>query len=278
MTDSSRVSCSEYSFSAVPRLRERVGLVRLLGFELVDIGLFGSSVGAFLSRRQDHAMEIRAALAESVVSCADLFYAAGETFDDIALNSPDSEARRERRDGYAAALSIAVELGITGVTVLPGIVWADDPAGAWECCIEELSWRLDLAESFGVELRIEPHVGSIVSMPEAVLSLVESLPDLRLTFDQAHFDAQSVQAERLDSVTPWIGHVHVRGAKEGAIQVRWRDSESDIARLVARLSVAEYAGAYCIEYVAAEKWRCDEVDVVSETLAAKASLEQLSII
>ena len=278
MTTSSRVSCSEYSFSAVPRLRDRVGIVRLLGFELVDIGLFCSSVGELLNTRHSHVEEIRAALADSHVRCADLFYAAGETFADIALNPSDNEARLERREGYAAALNIAVELGITGVTILPGVVWANDPTGAWECCIEELSWRLEQARSVGVELRIEPHVGSIVSMPEGVRSLLEPLPGLRLTFDQAHFDAQSVEFDRLGPVTPWIGHVHVRGAKQGALQVRWRDSESDLARLVTSLSAAEYAGAYCVEYVAAEKWRCDEVDVVSETLAARAALVQLNVV
>ena len=35
-----RISCSEYSFPAVPGQRERIGLVRLLGFELVDVALF----------------------------------------------------------------------------------------------------------------------------------------------------------------------------------------------------------------------------------------------
>ena len=35
-----RISCSEYSFPGVPGQDERIGIVRLLGFELVDIALF----------------------------------------------------------------------------------------------------------------------------------------------------------------------------------------------------------------------------------------------
>ena len=35
-----RVSCSEYSFPAIPGQHERIGMVRLLGFELVDLALF----------------------------------------------------------------------------------------------------------------------------------------------------------------------------------------------------------------------------------------------
>ena len=35
-----RISCSEYSFPAVPGQHERIGIVRLLGFELVDLALF----------------------------------------------------------------------------------------------------------------------------------------------------------------------------------------------------------------------------------------------
>ena len=36
----SRISCSEYSFPAVPGQHERIGIVQLLGFELVDVALF----------------------------------------------------------------------------------------------------------------------------------------------------------------------------------------------------------------------------------------------
>lgn len=37
MTSATRISCSEYSFPAVSGQHERIGIVRALGFELVDV-------------------------------------------------------------------------------------------------------------------------------------------------------------------------------------------------------------------------------------------------
>ena len=76
---------------------------------------------------------------------------------------------------------------------------------------------------------------------------------------------------------PLAAHLHVRAAKPGAIQVRWRDNETDFAALVAALRAVGYPGAYCVEYVPMPKWRCDEVDVVTEALATRAALLELGV-
>ena len=77
---------------------------------------------------------------------------------------------------------------------------------------------------------------------------------------------------------PLAGHLHVRAAKPGAIQVRWRDNETDFGALVEALRGADYAGAYCVEYVPMPKWRCDEIDVVTEALATRAALAELGVV
>jgi sugar phosphate isomerase/epimerase len=270
-----RVSCSEYSFPAVADQRARIGIVRLLGFELVDIALFLDDGRDLVANPGEVAAGLRSALDEHGLTSEDLFLAVGETVEEIAPNQRDPALREQRRREFSAAVRVASELGIRGVTILPGVTWADDPAASWAVCVEELAWRVEEAGAVGVEVRIEPHAGSIVALPELTARLCDEVAKLRLTLDASHFELQSVTLDRVLSLVPLAGHVHVRAAKPGAIQVRWADNETDFGALLAALRGADYAGAYCVEYVPMPKWRCDEVDVVTEALATRAALAGL---
>ena len=272
-----RISCSEYSFPAVPGQRERIGVVRLLGFELVDVALFLADGAELVADPGAIAAGLRGALEEYGLASEDLFLAVGETVEDIAPNQRDATLRAKGRREFSAAVHVAAELGIRGVTVLPGVTWAEDPAGSWGVCVEELSWRVDEAATAGVEVRIEPHAGSIAPVPELAARLCESVQGLRLTLDLSHFELQSVTLDRALTLVPLAGHLHVRAAKPGAIQVRWADNETDFAALVDALRSGGYAGAYCVEYVPMPKWRCDEMDVVTEALAMRGALVELGV-
>ena len=127
-------------------------------------------------------------------------------------------------------------------------------------------------------MRIEAHAGSIVALPELALRLCAEVPGLRLTLDASHFEVQSVTLDRVLELAPLAGHLHVRAAKPGAMQMRWRDNETDFAALVAALRAAGYRGGYCVEYVPMPKWRCDELDVVTEALATRAALVELGVV
>ena len=272
-----RISCSEYSFPAVPGQRERIGMVALLGFELVDVALFLADGGALVADPAGVAAGLRTALSEHGLTSEDLFLAVGETVEHIAPNQRDRSLRALRRREFSAAVRVAGELGIRGLTILPGVTWAEDPAASWAVCVEELSWRVEEAAAAGVELRIEAHAGSIAPVPELTARLCADVPGLRLTLDLSHFELQSVTLDRMLTLVPLAGHLHVRGAKPGSIQVRWKDNETDLAALVSALRAAGYAGAYCVEYVPMPKWRCDEVDVVTEVLATRAALVESGV-
>jgi sugar phosphate isomerase/epimerase len=273
-----RISCSEYSFPAVPGQHERIGIVRLLGFELVDIALFLADGAGLVADPAGIAAGLRASLAEHGLASEDLFLAVGETVEEIAPNQRDHALREQRRREFSAAVRVAGELGIRGLTVLPGVTWAEDPAASWAVCVEELSWRVEKATGLGVEVRIEPHAGSIVPVPELTARFCDDVPGLRLTLDLSHFELQSVTLDRMLTLVPLAGHLHVRAAKPGAIQVRWRDNETDFAALLAALRAAGYGGAYCVEYVPMPKWRCDEMDVVTEALATRDALVELGVV
>ena len=272
-----RISCSEYSFPSVRGQHERIGIVRLLGFELVDIALFLADGSELVADPAAVAAGLRASLDGHGLRSEDLFLAVGETVEEIAPNQRDGSLREQRRREFSAAARVAGELGIRGITVLPGVTWAEDPPASWELCVEELAWRVETAGSLGVETRIEAHAGSIAALPELTTRLCGDVPGLRLTLDLSHFELQSVTLDRMLTLVPLAGHLHVRAAKPGAIQVRWRDNETDFGALVAALRETRYEGAYCVEYVPMPKWRCDEMDVVTETLATRSALIELGV-
>jgi sugar phosphate isomerase/epimerase len=272
-----RISCSEYSFPAVPGQHERIGMVKLLGFELVDLALFLADGSELVADPQAVADRLRGSLAAHGLASEDLFLSVGATVEEIAPNQRDLGLRQQGRREFAAAARVASELGIRGVTVLPGVSWAEDPDTSWAVCVEELGWRVDEAGALGVETRIEAHAGSIVALPELARRLCGEVRGLRLTLDLSHFEVQAVTLDRSLELVPLAAHLHVRAAKPGAIQVRWRDNETDFAALVDALRAASYAGAFCVEYVPMPKWRCDEMDVVTEALATRAALLELGV-
>ena len=272
-----RVSCSEYSFPAVRGQHERIGIVRLLGFELVDLALFLADGAELVADPAAVVSGLRASLTSHGLTSEDLFLAIGATFDEIAPNQRDRELRERGRREFAAAARVASDLGIPGITLLPGVTWVEDPDAGWEACVEELAWRVEQAAALGVQVRIEAHAGSIVPLPELAARLCADVPGLRLTLDLSHFELQAVTLDRMLTLVPLAGHLHVRAAKPGAIQVRWRDNETDFSALVGALGALGYPGAYCVEYVPMPKWRCDELDVVTEALATRAALLELGV-
>lgn len=273
----SRISCSEYSFPAVPGQDERIGIVRLLGFELVDLALFLADGTELVAESDAIAAQLRGSLTANELGCEDLFLSVGATVEEIAPNQRDAARREQARLEFSAAVRVAEALGIPGITILPGVTWAEDPTGSWELCVDELAWRVETAARLGVEVRIEAHAGSIVPVPELVTRLCDEVPGLRLTLDLSHFEVQAVTLDRMLTLVPLAGHVHARAAKPGAIQVRWRDNETDFGALVGALGAAGYPGAYCVEYVPMPKWRCDELDVVTEAIAARRALNELGV-
>ena len=271
------ISCSEFSFPAIPDQADRIAVVRALGFKHVDVALFAANDGHLIADPPGTAATLRSALHAQRLTSPDLFFATGETFEEIAPNPQDAGIRTQRRSGFAAAAEVTALLGIPGMTILPGISWPDDPRGAWQCCVDELGWRVEQARALGLELRIEAHAGSIVALPEQAGRLLTEVQGLRLTLDVSHFELQSVTLDRVLPLVRYASHMHVRAAKPGAIQIPWHDNEIDFPRVLDALAASGYAGAYCVEYRPMAKWRCDELDALSESAATRDWLNERGV-
>ena len=268
--DARRLSCPDFAFPAL-ELEGRLELIRLLGFEQVDLEL----VVPLPPAAPDPAVveRMRAAVAASGLRVADLFFVVGgDDFAASSINHADAALRAAHRLAFAGAARAARELGAPGLTVLPGVPDHADPEAGWERCAEELRWRVATAEQEGVQVRIEAHIGSLVSTPELAARIVAEVPGLALSLDPTHFTMQAIRPERIAPLAPLAGHVHVRASRPGDLQVAWEHDEGDLPGLLAALDAAGYDGPICVEYVPMAKWNCDRMDILGATAATRAAL------
>lgn len=254
-------------------------LVALLGFQCVDIGLFLNS-SADVKKFVAEPVKLSREICEQVELChlepADLFLiVGGDDFVEGALNSVNPVRRAEIREIFRLGVRAAQDIGLRGLSILPGVAWPDQPAAGWMTAVSELSFRVDVGAQLGIEVRIEPHIGSIVSTPELVLELLDEVPDLRLTFDPGHFVFQAIEADRMLPLVPLATHVHLSAAKPGAVHVAWRQNTVDFARIVTALEQSGFDGQYCVEYVPMSKWGADSTDVLAAITATRDAISDL---
>ena len=273
-----RLSCSEYSFPSLAR-DERLGLVALLGFESVDVGLFldpNTEVRPFLADPVAEAKVLRNQIEANRLKLADLFLiVGGDSFAAHAINAQDHERRLELRRIFEAAILVCRELEQLSMSLLPGVTWPDDRRASWETAVSELRWRVEHAAHLGIEIRIEPHIGSIVSTPELVIQLLGDVPGLGLTLDAGHFVFQGIGLDRILPLAPLARHVHLSGARPGAVHVALEHNEIDFAALVSALESAGFCGRYSVEYVPMAKWGADSTDVLGAVIALRNTMGSL---
>lgn len=269
------LSCSEFSFPALP-FDSRLELVRLLGFTAVDLGLFldtPAQAAELVAAPSATSQRLARSLKIAELEPADLFLiVGGDDFESGALTSPRPQHRAELRGVFGAALECATDLGLKGMSIMPGLAWADNSRAGWQVAVDELKWRVERAAAAGLELWVEPHIASLVPTPELVAALLADVPGLRLTLDPGHFEFQAIKLERVLPLAGHAGHVHISGASAGALHVPWRSSTWDLAVFLSELHDAGFSGRYCVEYVPMQKWGAGGTDVLGAIVATRTAI------
>ena len=271
-----KLACGDHSFPLLEH--EKVcDLVQLLGFEAIDIGLMGDRSHIRPEIVRDNPLEWAGRLDERVrgrgLEIADLFLIPWSDFETFAPNHPDAAERDRAADLFRDTLRFASALGLTGMTMLPGIDWPDEShEQSLGRSAEELRWRVMEAGAAGIALSVEPHIGSVVEAPSDALRLCELTPDLTLTLDHTHFTYQGLPQEAAEPLIPFTRHYHARGAKSGRLQAPMSENELDFDRIVERFRAAGYGGYLAVEYVWIDWERCNECDNVSETIMLRDRL------
>jgi sugar phosphate isomerase/epimerase len=268
------ISCSTACFPALP-VEDRYRLIALLGFKRVGVTVFvpEAELSAFLSNPDGLATRVAGSLEETGLLATDLFLIAPcDSISAAAPNAQEKQRRTERRRVFLAGVRCATKLEVPGISILPGVPWPGRPSEAWTTAKEELRWYCDEAGRSGLELRAEPHIGSIVPTPELTALMLEEVPGLKLALDVGHFTFQGIELGRVLPLAGATGYVHLGGAAAGALHIRLSRNEIDFAILLKSLDEAGYAGDLCVEYVPMDKWGADTTDAISAIIETREFL------
>jgi sugar phosphate isomerase/epimerase len=275
-----RLACADFSFPLLSH-EQSLRLIAMLGFEGVDIGLFEERSHRWPSREFEDVSRSAAALDQIVkdlgLRVADVFLQMSPDFRSYAINHPDQARRRQARDWFAQTLDYAAGCGSEHVTILPGVHFEEESReDSLARASEELSWRIEQTQRYGIIPGTEAHVGSLVPDPASTADLLARCPGLTLTLDYTHFTRAGLPDEAVEPLLPLASHVHVRGARPGRLQVPFKDNAIDYKRMFRRLAETGYHGWFGVEYVWIDWEHCNECDNLSETILFRDFLRSLA--
>lgn len=274
-----RLSCNDYAWPALTH-RTVLSVIRDLGFEGVDIGLFADATHVTLPTvRADPrrcAAAVRAEVDSAGLLVADVFLTSSFELDRLTPTSRHRGDAEELREIFAATLEFADAVGASGVTLLPGVVATGQALEqAIDLAAEGLAGLVEMGAQRGLAVSVEPHVGSCIETPHATLQLLERCPGLTITLDPSHYAYIGSTAEQMTLVASRTRHVQIRPGGLGIMQCKVPDNQIDLRVLLAALHRTGYTGWIASEFVWMDKWKCDEVDNTSESKRLRELLTEL---
>ena len=173
-----RFSCADFTFPVLER-SSALKLVKLLGFEHVDLGLFARSSHFspkdLLESPQSYTTQVLRDLDAASVGVSDVFVQIGIEPSECAANDPSQTVRTVNRDVFAHALEFCLALGCRHITGLPGVFHSVASRGRdIELALEEASRRVAECEKAGVRYSVEPHIGSVCADVASALAFSAS--------------------------------------------------------------------------------------------------------
>jgi sugar phosphate isomerase/epimerase len=273
-------SCADFTFPVLERTAA-LKLVKLLGFDHVDIGLFARSShfspGELQASPRQYTMKVLSDLSQAELKASDIFLQIGVDPSECAANDPSSAVRSKNRDTFANALDICVALGCRHLTGLPGVFHSGVSQDRdFHLAEEEASLRARVCASAGVAYAIEPHVGSICSDVTSTRAFLRRIEGLTLTLDYGHFVMAGESSEIIHTLLPFASHVHVRGGALDRLQTSLDENAIDFTGMINGLKRLDYAGFLTLEYVWVDWKGCNRTDNVSETILLRRALETVA--
>lgn len=276
-----RLTVANYSFEVLP-LEATLMISSSLGFKGVVIAGFTNrgkcsfEPDAFTANPQAQADILNPLLQKYDLFVTDFFTQFGEAPSLHSLNDPDPNVRERNMEYVRGAAQFCKLIGAPGMTILPGIDHTSRTlAENLAVSVDYLRRAVAIAAEYGIEVRYEPHMGSVADTPELALHLINAVPGLKITLDIAHFYLQYIGMDRIEPLIPHTGFVHVRDARMGTLQVAYGEGTIDFPDLVARLKAAGYTGDLTMEYVCADWFGVNRNDTLYESSVGRQALEPL---
>lgn len=272
-----RLSCADYTW---PSLSQATVLTVIsdLGFSGVDVGIFADSTHTTVASVMEDAHETARRLGQLAddagLRVADLFLTPSLDLTKLTPSSPNPVDQANSEEVLERVLRVATTLGVSGVTILPGVVHSGD---TYDAAIERsaaaLRRRVALAAERDLALSVEPHFGSCIDTPRRTRQLLDLVPGLTLTLDPGHFVFGGATMLEVAELAGYTRHVQVRPGGPGVMQCRVGEGTVDVEFLVKSLEASGYDGWLASEFVWMEKWGCDRVDNTAEAAALRECME-----
>lgn len=280
-----RLACDDFGW---PGLRPEFvfDLIREMELEGVSLGFFGGGTPRdpqlVATDPEGWGERIAGELGERGLEPADAFFVPSADLVGAAVNHPDAAEVDRGEELFDAFLVFASRLGVTGVTVLPGMLFGGEP---WEEAlgrsVEGLRRRVGKAAEAGLRLSVEPHIvstspysGSVIDTPAKVEALLERVPGLELTLDYGHFNVQGIPDREVEPLLAHARHFHMRGGATGLVQTTFEDNVTDFGRVLDVMAATGYDGWVEFEYVHDSRPGCSSCDNIQETLKFRDFVRQ----
>jgi sugar phosphate isomerase/epimerase len=273
-----RFAGADFTFPLLSH-EKSLDLIKLLGFEGVDIGLFQDrshlQPDAMFADIPGNAVTLKRKLEDRGLVLADLFLQMATDFESAALNHPDDGIRQRVGERYLQTLEFARLCGAKHVTLLPGVHFeGEEHESSYARAVDELSWRTERADDADITFAVEAHIGSFCQDPKRAECLVKDVSGLTLTLDYTHFTKLGYTDSVVEPLVRYASHFHARGANGERAQVTLEDNTIDYPRVVRKMAESGYPGWIGIEYVWTEWERMNEVDNVSECIRMREVFEK----
>ena len=274
-----KFSCADFTFPVLER-SAALRLVKLLGFDYVDIGLFARSTHFspldLQANPLSYTTQVLRDLDDAGLRTSDVFVQIGVDPSERAANDPSSSIRIKNRELFSCALKFCVAVRCNHLTGLPGVFHAAVPRETdLELATEEAEWRMTECDSAGIRYAIEPHVGSICADVESTRAFLPRVEGLTLTLDYGHFVMTGESSARVHDLLPFASHVHVRGGAPERLQTSVDENAIDFVGMLTGLTQLGFDGFLALEYVWVDWKGCNRTDNVSETLLLRRVLESM---
>lgn len=272
-----KFSCADYTFPVLQR-SAALRLIKLLGVNYVDIGLFARSdhfsPAELQASPKQYTAQIKDELNAAELLVSDVFLQIGVSPPESAANDPSANVREANREALTCALEFCVALGCDHLTGLPGVFHAEASRERdWELATAEAARRVRECAAAGVHYAIEPHVDSTCLDVASARAFLDAATGLTLALDYGHFIAAGESSETVHHLLPFASHIHVRGGADGRLQTSVDENAIDFPGMLAGLHGLGYKGFLALEYVWVDWKGCNRVDNVSETLLLRRALE-----
>jgi sugar phosphate isomerase/epimerase len=272
-----KFACADYTFPLLER-PAALKLIRLLGFDHVDLGLFARSMHFspidLQATPRSYAERALQDMRVAELRPSDVFVQIGVDPSEQAANDPSSRVRTTNREVFSRALEFCVAVGCKHLTGLPGVFHAAiSRETALELAVAEAQWRTAECAGAEVQYAIEPHVGSICGDVEGTRRFVRRVDGMTLTLDYGHFVMSGESSAAVHGLLPFASHVHARGGALNRLQTSVSENTIDFRGMLAGLKQADFDGFLTLEYVWIDWNGCNRTDNVSETLLLRQTLQ-----